>query len=136
MQSHAPSRADDKLAARRMHLPGIPRRAKGMHRDETPFASVCGMPLAVFAIPLDSSEAGFTLDRGAQAQVSGEFLELKYWRFIHIGNNYQNCPQEPMQHRLPHVADAKTAASGYGSAPALLPVVADLLNQSVSLQDA
>src|SRR5215471_5727864 len=84
MQSHAPSRADDKLTACGMHLPGIPRHAKRMHRDETPFAAVCGVPLAVFAIPLDSSETGLTLDPGAKAQVGREFLELKYRRFVHV----------------------------------------------------
>ena len=94
VQSHAPSRADDKLAARGMHLPGIPRHVKGMHRDETSFATVCGVPLTVFAIPFDSSEAGLTLDPGAKAQVGREFLELKYRQFVRVGK-LQNYPQAP-----------------------------------------
>src|SRR5689334_19475784 len=56
-----------------------------MHRHKTPFATVCGAPLAVFAIPLNSSETRLALDPGAKAQVGWEFLELKYRRFIHAG---------------------------------------------------
>jgi hypothetical protein len=66
-----------------------------MHRDETPFATVCGVPLAVFAIPLDSSETGLTLDPSAEAQMGREFRELKYRRFVHVGKTTKTIRKRP-----------------------------------------